>query len=80
MFNVLVVNAKDKEDICFSKDYEVKADAEKHYRLFKNNMITQRNNVYREADEELGKVELKYTDIILYLYEDDTEISKFRIG
>ena len=80
MFKVLVINAKDEKDICFSKEYEIRADAEKHYRLFKSSMTTQKDNIYREADEQLEKTELKYTDIILYLYENDKRISKFMIG
>ena len=79
MYKILVVNASDETDICFSKEYTSIDGANKYYNAMKDMMISLKNEVYREADEILHKVELKYNQIILYMLENEEEIRKFKI-
>ena len=80
MFIVKMVDKATQTETIFAREYENQADAEKYYDLVKNTATVNKDGIVRPYNEELQQEELKYTDIILYLLEDDKEISKFMIG
>ena len=80
MFIVKVVNKTDAADIVINREYENQIEAEKYYNTIKNAALDDKERIVRPYNEELEQAELKYTDVILYLKEDEKTISKFMIG
>lgn len=80
MFIVKVVDKATRKEIIISREYEQRTEAERYYRLIKSNAIADKESIIRPYNEELEQEELKYVDIILFLLEDEKEISRFMIS
>lgn len=78
MYTVKVVNKHNVEDIAIERQYEDRDSALKYYNSVKSMAVAVPNGIFRDANEEKGTVELKYTDIIITtLNEEGKEIIKF---
>ena len=80
MFIVKVVDKATRKETVISREYEQRIEAERYYRLIKSNAIADKESIIRPYNEELEQEELRYVDIILFLLENNKEISKFMIG
>lgn len=80
MFIVKVVDKATRKETVISREYEQRTEAERYYRLIKSNAIADKESIIRPYNEELEQEELRYVDIILFLLENDKEISRFMIS
>lgn len=81
MYTVKVVNKQNLEDVAIDRKYEDKDSALKYYNSVKSMGTTLPNGIFRDSNEEKGIVELKYTDIIVTVEDEEGKvIVKFMIG
>lgn len=80
MFFVKIINKTDKNDIFLDRGFDTQIDAQKYYNKIKMTASANSDDILRAANEILEQTELRYRDVILYLYENEKRISKFMIG